>query len=229
MRIWLYEDVKKKVLKDLDLEDEQFITPSELMGYCNEGIDEAEAEIMKLHEDYFLSSASITLEEGESDYDLPEDIYAQKIRAMLYINGEQKYLIKRIRNFNKFLNITYGAENHGQDYCYFIKNPSVSTGYQAVLLPAAREDGAFVTLWYIRNAARITSEDDRMDIPEFVNFVIAYMKAMCLAKENAGEIPANAASFLAQQRKMMVDTLTEMVPDDDSEVPGDFSHYEEMN
>ena len=37
-----YEQLRRKVEKDLDLEEELFITPSEMLGYANEAIEEAE-------------------------------------------------------------------------------------------------------------------------------------------------------------------------------------------
>lgn len=212
------------------MRDEQFVTPTEMMGYCNEAIDEAEAEIMKLHEDYFLKSEAISLVTGTASYDMPSDIYAQKIRALIWSDGTRWYQPHRIRSFNKFLRITSANENINteQDYQWFIKNPDVDTGYQMVLAPPARETSSTVmTLWYIRNAHRVTSSEQVIDIPEFANFIMTYMKAACMAKENAGVIPPTWAERVAQQRKQMIDTLTQMVPDDEDEVEGDFSHYME--
>lgn len=228
MRAWTYAELEAKVQKDLDMQEELFVTPTEMMGYCNEAIDEAEAEIMKIHEDYFLTSDSIALVNGTSDYDLPDDIYAQKIRGITYNDGSQVYEVRRIRNYHKFLRIAESglANNAQEDYQYYLKNPGTADGYQMVLVPPSREDSSDnVTLWYIRNAERITDSGDVLDIPEFANFVMAYMKAMCRAKENGGEMPSDAAALVQQQRKQMVDTLTEQVPDDDNTVQMDLSHY----
>lgn len=229
MRRWTLGEARAKVLRDMDMTDELFVTPDEILGYFNEAIDEAEAEIMKIHEDYFLTNTQPTLISGTASYDLPDDIYAQKIRALIYQSGDRIYQAHRIRNFNKFLNITEADYNPNstQEYQFYIKNPDITTGYQLVLSPPAQEDGTPLTLWYIRNASRVVDDEDIIDIPEFANFVMTYVKAMCAAKENGGDMPPVWASRVQQQREMMVSTLTGMVPDDEDTVDGDFSHYME--
>ena len=47
-KYWTWAQVKTKIMNDLDLNEETFIRPSELLEYCNEAIDEAEAEIHTL-------------------------------------------------------------------------------------------------------------------------------------------------------------------------------------
>ncbi len=47
MKIWKYSEMKAKVLADCDIQDELFITPDELIGYFNDALNEAEAEIMR--------------------------------------------------------------------------------------------------------------------------------------------------------------------------------------
>lgn len=225
MRAWTYSEIKDKVQKDLDLQDEGFIQTPELMEYCNEAIDEAEAEIHKLHEDYFLTSTSFTWVAGTADYAMPTDIYSNKIRAIIYKSGTDIYEIKRVRGEKKFLDIT-DTNNFGtnDEYRYFIKNASASAGVKVSFVPAPRDSGSLATVWYIRNANRITQNSDTLDIPEFANFVIQFMKVRCYEKEMHPNLQV-AIQILQQQRKMMVDTLTEMVVDDDTEVPMDLSHY----
>jgi hypothetical protein len=225
VRQWVYEDIRRKVEQDLDLEEEVFIESDEMLGYCNEAIDEAEAEIHKLHEDYFLTNSDITLVNGQSEYSLPSDIYAQKIRGVIYKNGSLVYPIHRVRNLYRFEDIALSEQFGTSDlYRYYLKNPSAADGYQLVLLPESREDGAFVKIWYLRNANRVTDDTSLIDIPEFSNFLIQFMKVRVLEKEGHPNLPM-AIQVLQQQRQMMVDTLTQMVVDDDDEVEGDFSHY----
>lgn len=329
MKVWKYGELKDKVLMDLDLQDELQVQPDELVGYCNEAIDEAEAEILTLHEDYFLKDEVFPFTAGQSEYDLPSDCYGAKIRGFMYNDGSRVYPISRFRNLRKFEKIT-DAQTFGsaEDYRYFLKNPSPRSGFKIVLVPPARATESNATLWYIRNAQRIpligeyaiTQEvvaadvnvanntiavdadiyvtGDRVkfttdgtlpagltagtvyyvirasettiklattaanatngvavditdtgsgthylwaaateaiqdelpvDIPEFANFVMQYMKVRCLEKEGSDPRFDSAVTILQQQRKMMVDTLTQMVPDDDTEIEGDFSHYDEMS
>lgn len=223
-----YASVRDKVERELDLQEETFILPEELMGYCNDAIDEAEAEIHKLNEEYFLNDAPLALVQGEDEYDLPADIYADKIRGIIYSSGDLQYEIKRVKTSKKFRIIAdiqqYGASNY---YGYFLKNPP--GGVKLVLLPASRETSSLVaTIWYIRNAARVTVETDEIDIPEFVNFIYAYMKWMCYFKEGHPNTP-DALAALEKQRALMTQTLTDAVPDDDNAIEMDMSSYQDMS
>lgn len=230
MRQWTYEEIKDKVLKDLDLQDEIFIDPDEMMAYANEAIDEAEAEILGLYEDYFLTSSSLALVAGTAEYSLPSDIYCHKIRAVIYRNGTTVFPIEKIRENKRFETIAYELiYNDGVTYKYIIKNVSAATGPQIVLYPAARETSAAnVTLWYIRNANRMTEDASLCDIPEFASFIIQYMKMRCYEKEGHPNYESSV-SILDRQRKLMIETLSEMVPDGANHVEMDFSPYEEMS
>ena len=67
-----------------------------------------------------------------------------------------------------------------------------------------------------------------LDIPEFTSFLVRHVKLACVDKET----DPRYAEYLAErerQRKLMIDTLTERVPDDDNRVEMDLSHYEEMS
>ena len=54
-----YADLKSYLEKELDLEDETFITADEMQSYFNEAVDMIEAAIHNIYEDYFLTNASI--------------------------------------------------------------------------------------------------------------------------------------------------------------------------
>ena len=64
-KVWRFDEMLLKVRRDTDLmeddPDEQFVTKAEMIGYFNEAIDEAEAEIMLLNKDYFLSQKRLLI------------------------------------------------------------------------------------------------------------------------------------------------------------------------
>jgi hypothetical protein len=225
VRKWTYLEIKQKVEADLDLADEDLVQDSEMRGYCNEAIDDAEAEIHSIYEDYFFTSASLALVDGESLVDLPTDIYANKIRLIQYDNGSDKYPIARLKpsQLKEIANV-----EEGDRYRYLIMNSS-SDGSQIKLYPAAQEDSSDnVTIYYIRNATRIEEDSDECDIPEFTNFIIQFMKVRCIEKELGPEGARDAKAELERVRKLMVDTLTAMVPDNENLLEQDVSFYEEM-
>lgn len=230
MRIWTYTELKTKVENDLDMAGESFVVTQEWIDLFNEAVDEAEAEIHKLYEDYFLTKDTVTLVNGTASYSMPSDIYGNKIRALLYSNGSLRYPIKKYSNLKKFESILEDEQVSSgvTEYKYYVLNQNVTDGYKLVLVPTPAESGAYVTRWYIRNAFKFTGTgSERLDIPEFANFVMEYVKAKIRAKENGGVITADMAAVVQQQRQMMIDTLTSMIPDADTEIPVDLSHYME--
>lgn len=227
-KYWTLAEIKDKVKKDLDIEAEVFVRPEELVSYINEAIDEAEAEIHALYEDYFLNSATITLVSGQEEYDLPDDIYAHKIRRAIYNNGGSVYTINRIRDWHKF-EVKALSDNFATSdlYQFFIKNPTAGSP-KFLIIPTARESGAFVQLWYLRNANRLSDDADICDIPEFINYIFRKVMVLVYAKEGHPMLAA-AGADLNMERTRMLGVLAAMVPDAENEIELDTSFYEEMN
>lgn len=220
----------EKIEKDYDLQDEQFIEREELLGYINEAIREAEAEIHKLNLEaqYFLASTDLTLVQGSGEIDLPADIYATKIRAIQYDTNDRQYEIFRFtgpKAFEEFQWLRrYGT---GTSYYKYLLTNNQADGPKIQLAPVAQESGVCGTIWYIRNALELSDDTDVCDIPEFVSFVIQFAKDKCANKER-GMPDAPPSAALTQQRQLMIDTLTEQVPDGMSGVIAkDLSHYED--
>ncbi len=312
-----FRELRQAIQDETDTQDEKIVDFSELVAFTNQAITAAESLIFTLNEDYFLSDAYLTLHIGQNQYDMPSDIYANKIRGIQYKNsGSRKYEVKRVRNLNKFDKIMY-IEDLGsdEDYRYIIHNPrlknidlsitiaapgsftttlphglvqdervtlrttgSLPTGIaegieyfvnvltpttfeltdtlggtslslsgtqsgthkvrnqgpKIKLIPMSREDSSQnVRIWYIRDCARIDTtvsrtlaDDTILDIPEFHDFLRAFVKYKILAKEGNPMVEEAAADMSAFQ-KLMIDSLTNMVPDNDDEIEQDESFYEE--
>lgn len=230
MRDWTYSELKTKVQNDLDLGNETSITDAEYLAYFNEAIDEAEAEIHKLgvEDEYFRDSAYLSLVSGTSAYAMPTNIYANKIRGIVYSSGDTIYQVRRIRGSKAFIEIETRnlSANASLDYKYYFTNPA-GTGRRINVSPPSRETSSTVMkVWFIRNATRLTASGDVLDIPEFANFILSFVKVRLLQKEGDARVELEA-EMLKAQRKLMIDTLTEMVEDDDNLVEQDSSHYEE--
>jgi hypothetical protein len=99
-----YSQLKTYLEQELDLQDETFITPNELMAYFNEAVDMIEAAIHNIYEDYFLTNSPLSITNNQAAYGLPSDIYAQKIRRILYNDGgSYKYEIKRVKKLEEIM------------------------------------------------------------------------------------------------------------------------------
>lgn len=245
MKIWTYEEIENKIKRDLDLQDEDFVTTDELAGYCNDAIDEAEAEIISLCEDYFLKTSALPMVSGASDIDLPTDIYAQKIRSLTYENGTIIYQVKLIKGRDEWQDIALTKFYSGvDDYRYKLLNANAGEQAKIRLYPASRDTGNFLTIWYIRNAQRVPLVGELVnavaatrasqlatlvDIPEFTSFIIAFMKVRCVSKEFDPRYNDLVAE-LQHQREMMTSTLRNRVVDNNHDlIDTDMSWYQEMN
>ncbi len=355
MKIWTYLEAKTKLNLDFDLEDETFITPDELAGYFNDSLNEAESEIISINEDYLKSRYYVPVVVGTAVYELPDNIYANKIRKIMFSSGSDIYEINRFRGNLKFEEMAmvdqYGAadpyrydlinDTPGQaqiefhptmrdtatlsgtivapvimtyirncaripilgEYCnpevviptqvntttYVITHKS-GTGNFGVLsrgtvgsypgsiayvtgdavkfeagpggtLPAPLVEGTVYyviatstttiklatslanatagtaitittagTIYFtIKVAATLAIQNATViDIPEFMPFLMSWVKAQVLFKEKDPGF-SEASQIVIAQKKQMIDTLTNSVPDDDDKIIGDYSHYEESN
>lgn len=229
-KYWTLAQLVAKVEADLNLEDEGFVTPSEMVGYVNEAIDEAETEVHGIYEDYFLSKEALTLVGGTSEYSIPTTVFAHKIRRITYRNGTRTYTVKRIRDWKKFeefeLNKVGGAQS-GAEYQYFLINSSVGDP-KILFSPDVSESGAYMTIWFLRQANRLEVDADKMDIPEAANFVLQYVKMRCYEKEGHPNL-TKAMEDVEKERTLLTGILASMVPDADNEIEMDLSSYQEMN
>lgn len=156
--------LKNKVTVDMDLQDETFVQPDEMVGYGNEGIDEAFGEILGLKQNYYKTKWFVPLVNGNDLYPLPPNIYENKIRSILYQNGSIIYEVRQIREKDHALKIAYVNEYGIPDwYRYDMRNDL--PGLTALqLVPPARETSIFppnsnpilqMMMEYIREANRI--------------------------------------------------------------------------
>jgi hypothetical protein len=223
MKLWTYGEAKLKIQRDLDLLEETFIGEEEMLSYFNDAIDEAEAEIHNLFEDYFLTEADITLVNGTDRYSMPADIYANKIRFLWYNDGQSRYQIKRTRERA----VPY-ADLASCYYSFQIQHRDPVEGITIKLSPPVKQDGMFVHMQYLRNANRLVLDADVIDIPESLGFIFAFVKEKVYSKETH-PLLASAQAQLEKQRLLLKVTLQSMTVDDDTEIEPDMSFYLDMN
>ncbi len=224
-------EIKTKIKNDLDLNDEQFITANELLGYINEAIDDVEADIHTIYEDYFLTSANIALVSGTSDYALPSNIYASKIRGVVYSNGSRIYPIRKMRSSTQFEEMAYINQyiSGTEELQYKLVNASAATGVRMRFFPTPTEtNSTAVTIWYIRNANTLSADSDACDVPEFINYVYQFVKVRCYEKEIHPNLP-QAIIERDRLKNLMQETLRDMIPDNDSQIEYDLTLYEDMS
>lgn len=215
---------------ELDLGDTSEVDDNEAMEYANQGIRECSAEILTIYEDYFLKKASpnLSLVQNADTISLPGDIYANKIRGITYSNGTLVYPVHQIKEWHKFMQyrLLRIAPNQAMRYRYFMVNASAGTSASIVLSPPAQENGAFLETWYIRRANEFASESDVCDIPEFVQYVYDHIRVKVYEK-GSHPMLQKAIEDKKETKRLMIETLTAMVPDNDNRIEADMSHYME--
>ena len=232
MKYWTWAEIRTKIEQECDLEDEDFVRRDELLAYANEAIDEAEAEIHSLYEDYFLKKVDVPVVSNDEFFSIPTimpDIFGDKIRRVIFkeAGNTTVYTVTRLRDWKKFEQKAVADTQLTTDlYQYFLVN-STPGNPQIMLVPKSRETGT-LTVWYLRNANRLVNDTDICDIPEFINFIFSHMKMKVYAKEGHPGYP-EALERLETERNRMNAVLASRVPDMDNEVEMDLSHYGDMN
>lgn len=243
MRLPTYGEIETKVRADLDLQDtDNFVGQDEMAGYCNEGITTAEAMILMANEDYFKVNSTVTLVSGTGEYALPSDIYAQKIRELVYSNGDRIYPITRLKDPQSLYQrlIIQRQATSLEEYKWDLVSQS---GAQDTLrlIPTPQESGAFVVMEYIRTAKRVPLQASSeaasratqiatvIDIPEWRLYLEQYMKVRCYEKTKEADKLAGAKGDLQAITSTMMADLKDRAKDNENEVPLDLSHYVEHN
>lgn len=226
MDLVTYSNLKTKLYDDLDLYDEDFITEQEFLGYLNEGLRDCEAVIhnLGLESRYFLTTDTLTLVSGTSDYAMPSDVYANKLVKVFYNNGSKIYEMFRVRNLTELPYI-----QSGEDYRYMIFN--LTAGIKMRLYPTPAESGAYVQRYYIRGMRDLTTSTastNTCEIPEAFNFLIAHTRMRVYQKEG-NPMLVKAEADLKIQHDLMVQTLQEMVPDENNIIEPDMSFYNDAD
>lgn len=226
MTLATYTQLKDKIEADLDLIDEEFVPETELVGYFNEAIKDAEAVVhnLGLEARYFLTNDALpSLVSGTSDYNLPADIYATKLVNVFYINGSIIYPLERIRDFKEIPYVQIG-----EDYRYVLFNKT--TGPVMRFYPTPAETGAYISRYYIREVRQLTTSSaasNTLEIPEAQNFILQHAKTRIYEKERISPLLDKAMIDLKTQHDLMTQTLQEMVPDSNNRILPDFGFYDD--
>ena len=216
--------MRNKVRLELDI-DSYSITDDEIDGKINDAIDAAQSRTHTIYQDYFLSYANIALVDGTQEYDLPADIYSNKIRKLYYNDGSRKYTINRIINLDDTQDV-----DDNEDYRYLLVRRAGETLSQIQLWPTSNEDSAtYVKIWYLRKAATLTLDADEMDMPETEAYVIWHTKYNCIFKDLGNPLIQICKGNMDIEEKNMIETLMKMVPDEDDYIRADTSFYDDFN
>jgi len=225
------KEIRDHVIDDLDLQEETFVTEADLDRWINEAIADAESEIHTLYEDYFLVEADpVTITLGQQFVDYPADIYANKIRKIIYTqsgagNDTSAHEVKRVKNLVSAKERDLFVNDAVNPILEWSPSNSAANGRKIRLYPSNGRDG-LLHIYYIRNAKRLSLDADECDIDEFERYITQYTKTQAYLKDGDPRA-ADSAGLEAKFKNDMTLTLSDMAPDNNDEVDMDLSHYED--
>lgn len=224
-------NLKTKINRDLDLEEEEFVQPEEMVEYINDAIALSEAEIVKLglRDKYFLTRSKISLVSGQEDYDLPTNIYANKIVKIIYENGATIYTLTPIDSKDMFEDIQYMNKYPPTEiYQYLIRHDTPGVE-KLQIVPAAQQNVTnALTVWFYRDANKLADDADVCDLPEICYQFVYQSVRTRVYEKSRGSAWRDAMNDLAAIKTIMVDTLTQQIPDADlTMIEQDLTAYEE--
>jgi hypothetical protein len=223
-------ELRQRVIDDLDLNEETFIDDTDLNRWINEGIRVVESHIHELNQDYFLSEADpIAITVGQNKVDYPSDIYANKVRKIIFTDGTSNSIasheVKKIKDLTRAKELDLFHDNTTNPILNWTPSNNAAEGRKIRLFPDNGRSGQ-LHIFYIRNAAQLATDTDECDVDEFERFVIQYTKTQAYLKD--GDPRAAESKVLEEQVKSnMLVTLAEMSPDDNNEIIMDMSHYDD--
>lgn len=216
-----WAEIKAEIQAEYDLSEETFVDAAELLQYANSSIEDIEKEIHTIHDKYFHAETSLSLVQGTQEYSMPTDIFANKITGIYYNDGVTKYEIKEIKDLREVIDV-----DSDDDYRYKIIN-STAGGVKIKLYPASRETSSNVVVFYRRRIKLFTQDSDVLDVPEAKEFIKQYVVDKCANKERmTPDAPESAA--LGRKRKALLDSLENMIDDDNTDLHINTDFYEEF-
>lgn len=184
---------------------------------------------------------------GQREYRLPKNIYAHKIRRVIYHDGSQVYKVTRIQDWKKFERKAINDVNNSATlFEYFLVNDTPGIP-KMLFVPIPFETGDKIEIWYLRQANRFDRDyttdannnrildvalDDPsniLDVPEAFNYVVEFTKMKCDIKEKRiqGQIQTGDYPEVQMEYKEFIGVIEEIVPDAENLIEPDYSIYEE--
>jgi hypothetical protein len=225
-------DLRQAVVNDLDLQDDDFIAATDLNRWIRDGVKAAERKIHTIYEDYFLTDVEVDITYGQTFVDYPVDIYANKIRKIVFKDGVsganvQSHEVKKVKDILNAISRDIYNDQTTNPILQWSPSNSLASGRKIRLHPANGRTGKLI-IYYIRNARDLILDSDICDIDEFETYVIRYAKTLAYLKD--GDPRAEDIKLLEKEIEIEItSTLSDMAPDDNNQVELDMSHYKDSN
>ncbi len=213
---WTLDRLTTKIQDDLELHEENFVTPDDIHEYINDAIDDAEETIIDLFSDFFLTFADLVVVAGQQVIPLPDNMYEARIRGVYYnqsgfsaINPNlQSYKLRKIP-LEEVMNV-----QQNDDFRYRLFNPSAETQALYFYPPVTVDSTDQYRVWYIRQAQRLFEDLDVLEKGLRPQYILAHAKMNILDKMGDPAVIEAKAKFDVQELKL-TSSLSRLTDDDE--------------
>ncbi len=228
-----FGDLNAELVKELDLEGEEFIDGPELIKLWNRAVGVCEGHLITLglKDKYLLARAKFDLIQGQEEYDFPTNLYGNKIIKAIYHVGATFYTLLPLESRDMFENYEFLNNFSTTDYYRYMITHTTPGVEKFLLVPkAVTSQSQAVTLWFSRSANRYAVDADVCDLPsacyEFLN---AFVTEKCYKKESHVNF-AEAKADRMEKEQLMQSVLAGQIPDSQmSLMEADLSAYQESS
>lgn len=229
-----FGDLRSQVEAEVDTEGEEFVTDPEIMRYFNSAVVICEAAIVKLglREKYLQAEAYISTIQNQTDYALPADIVANKVRKVIYRNGTIIYQMKPMFAERGYEIEDVSTVNPPNEYYHFSMYKSGEDTIFRITPRALQNVTNAIRLIYMKALNRYTADSINCNVPDICyEFIMSYVRYRIYAKESAGNANTqDEKSNMQMFNTLMQETLQNQIADPDADlVEADQSHYWDMN
>lgn len=179
-----------------DIERSQVCTDTEIVSYINKAYRELYNAIVLAHQNYFVSSGTITLVPGTDTYAVPSD-FMKLLGVDLVVDSSQSITL-----------LPYNLNERNRSQTGLIYTHPLQRSFRYILMgsnlkfvPKASIPSGTVTVWYVPAPADLTSVSSFDAINGLDEYVTAAAAEKCLIKQN---LPSKEVALLKQEKKQMV-------------------------
>lgn len=213
------------------MREDQWLDDVLIDRYINKAVRAAHRKIVRLYEDYFLASTTVTISADQDEIDFPSDLYANKLRSLIYFDGSvgSSSVVSEfslVKNLSSVLagNLLYGDLETQAYHRYWMPSDESVSDRKIKLFPQKGQAGN-VLISYIRRPVTMAADTDICPILEFSDYVLQKAKELALETDSDPRYTETVAK-LQELEQEMLDTLSNRtITDDSSEVSQDLSFY----
>lgn len=179
--------LKTQARQRADLEDNDFVTDSELTGYINNSLAELYDLLIAAYDgDYYIESVDFTTTSGVENYALPNGTNYSAAKAIYKLKGVDAKIVGNswfsLKPFN------FNERNRNSDYSWGLLNgPTVRyrmVGSNLRFNPAPNS-AIQVRVWYVPVAPVLTADSDTFeDLNAWSEYVVIDAAIKCKIKED---------------------------------------------